>query len=80
MCIRDSLQDVDEIWHAGDIGSLELAEAIAAFKPLRAVSGNIDGGLTPVSYTHLDVYKRQSQKYIFFIFFQAEDGIRDGIS
>ena len=36
----------DEIWHAGDIGSLELADAIAAFKPLRAVSGNIDGGLT----------------------------------
>lgn len=37
---------VDEIWHAGDIGSLDLADRIAAFKPLRAVSGNIDGGLT----------------------------------
>ena len=38
--------DCHEIWHAGDIGSLELADEIAAFKPLRAVSGNIDGGLT----------------------------------
>lgn len=38
--------DVDQIWHAGDIGSLELADRIAAFKPLRAVSGNIDGGMT----------------------------------
>ena len=44
--LREFLKDVDEIWHAGDIGSLELADAIAAFKPLRAVSGNIDGGLT----------------------------------
>lgn len=33
----------DEIWHAGDIGSLEVAERLAAFRPLRAVYGNIDG-------------------------------------
>ena len=44
--LREFLKDVDEIWHAGDIGSLELADEIAAFKPLRAVSGNIDGGVT----------------------------------
>lgn len=36
------LKDVDQLWHAGDIGSLELADTIAAFKPLRAVYGNID--------------------------------------
>lgn len=33
----------DEIWHAGDIGSLEVAERLAAFRPFRAVYGNIDG-------------------------------------
>ena len=44
--LREFLKDVDESWHAGDIGSLELADEIAAFKPLRAVSGNIDGGVT----------------------------------
>lgn len=33
----------DEIWHAGDIGSAELALRLAAFHPLRAVYGNIDG-------------------------------------
>ena len=33
----------DEIWHAGDIGTLDLAEKLAAFKPLKAVYGNIDG-------------------------------------
>ncbi len=40
--LKEFLKDVDEIWHAGDIGSLELADRIAAFKPLRAVRGNID--------------------------------------
>lgn len=36
--------ECDEIWHAGDIGSVELAEKFAKIKPFRAVYGNIDGG------------------------------------
>ncbi len=36
-------KNCDEIWHAGDMGSTELAERLAALKPLRAVYGNIDG-------------------------------------
>jgi len=36
--------ECDEIWHAGDIGTLALADRLAAFKPFRAVYGNIDGG------------------------------------
>ncbi len=44
--LRDFLRDVDEVWHAGDIGSLEVADRIAAFKPLRAVHGNIDDAMT----------------------------------
>lgn len=32
----------DEIWHAGDFGTLALADKLAAFKPLRGVYGNID--------------------------------------
>ena len=35
-------ESCDEIWHAGDIGSVEVAEKLAAFRPLRAVYGNID--------------------------------------
>src|SRR5574344_194626 len=34
----------DEIWHAGDIGSLEVAEKLAAYRTFRAVCGNCDGG------------------------------------
>ncbi|MCB0480106.1 MAG: metallophosphoesterase family protein [Flavobacteriales bacterium] len=33
----------DEIWHAGDIGSLKVTDALEKEKPLRAVFGNIDG-------------------------------------
>ena len=33
----------DELWHAGDIGHLKVAEKLEAFLPLRAVWGNIDG-------------------------------------
>ncbi len=36
-------ENVDEIWHAGDFGTLELADQLAAFKPLKGVYGNIDG-------------------------------------
>jgi putative phosphoesterase len=33
----------DEIWHAGDFGTIALADRLAAFKPLKGVYGNIDG-------------------------------------
>ncbi len=36
-------EDVDEIWHAGDFGNIELAEKLSSFKPLKGVYGNIDG-------------------------------------
>ena len=35
--------ECDEIWHAGDIGSVEVAQKFEGFKPFRAVFGNIDG-------------------------------------
>lgn len=36
-------ENCDEIWHAGDFGNIELADKLAAFKPLKGVFGNIDG-------------------------------------
>lgn len=33
----------DEIWHAGDFGSMAVLEQLRNFKPLRGVYGNIDG-------------------------------------
>jgi putative phosphoesterase len=36
-------ENCDEIWHAGDFGTIGLANRLAAFKPLKGVYGNIDG-------------------------------------
>ncbi|GAB6279085.1 MAG: metallophosphoesterase family protein [Lentimicrobium sp.] len=38
-----ALNDVDEIWHAGDIGNIVVYDQLRRMKPLRAVHGNIDG-------------------------------------
>lgn len=40
----------DEIWHAGDFGSIELANRLAAKKPLKGVYGNIDDNAVQNSY------------------------------
>lgn len=40
--IFEYFKDVDEIWHAGDVGSMEVIDKLRAFKPLRGVYGNID--------------------------------------
>ncbi len=32
----------DEVWHAGDIGSLSVTDELEALKPVRGVHGNID--------------------------------------
>ena len=32
----------DEVWHAGDIGSLKVTDSIEKLKPLKGVHGNID--------------------------------------
>ena len=40
---KEFLAPVDEIWHAGDFGGgMQLAEQLAAFKPLVGVAGNSD--------------------------------------
>lgn len=36
-------KDCDEIWHAGDIGHVQVIDDLSQFKTLRAVYGNIDG-------------------------------------
>jgi uncharacterized protein len=41
--LRGHFATCDEVWHAGDIGALEVADELAQWKPLRAVHGNIDG-------------------------------------
>lgn len=41
--VFDHFADCDQIWHAGDVGKVQIFEKLAQFKPLKAVYGNIDG-------------------------------------
>ncbi len=48
---REYFSECDEIWHAGDIGSEEIARRLNGIKPLRAVYGNIDGQELRLSFS-----------------------------
>jgi putative phosphoesterase len=41
--VSEHFASCDEIWHAGDFGSLELSDKLGEIKPLKGVWGNIDG-------------------------------------
>lgn len=40
--VFDYFAECDEVWHAGDIGTMDVLEQLEAFRPVRAVYGNID--------------------------------------
>lgn len=40
--IAELFADCDEIWHAGDFGTLEVSLQLSELKPLRGVHGNVD--------------------------------------
>lgn len=62
--LEEFLAPCDEVWHAGDIGSLELADRISAFKPLRAVYGNIDGGIIRRVYHEVALFEVEGVKVL----------------
>jgi hypothetical protein len=41
--VADYFAGCDEIWHAGDFGTLAIADELRTIAPLRGVYGNIDG-------------------------------------
>lgn len=43
-------EECDEIWHAGDIGDIAVADTLEGFKPFRAVYGNIDSAIVRRTY------------------------------
>jgi uncharacterized protein len=44
------VQQADEVWHAGDIGLIKVADTIKALKPFRSVYGNIDDKIVRSEY------------------------------
>jgi len=41
--IVDFFENCDEIWHAGDMGTIAVADHLSKLKPFKGVYGNIDG-------------------------------------
>ena len=54
----------DEVWHAGDIGNLELCEKIKKHTILRAVYGNIDNHIIRKEYPEFDVFECENIKIL----------------
>ena len=53
--VLEHFRDVDEIWHAGDIGSEDVLRRLREYKPTRAVYGNMDSG--DVRYSLSEFYR-----------------------
>jgi len=56
------LKECDEIWHAGDIGNLEVTDKLKTFAPLRAVWGNIDDHTARKAFREITYFKCQKMK------------------
>ncbi len=48
---------VDEVWHAGDIGNLEVIDQLESVAKVRAVFGNIDGQSARLRYPENNVFE-----------------------
>jgi putative phosphoesterase len=57
-------KDCDEIWHAGDIGTPEVAEKLGELKPLRAVFGNIDGADLRIAFPEVQIFRCEEVKVL----------------
>ena len=62
--IISNIQDVDEIWHAGDMGDLSSIDQLAAIKPLIGVYGNVDDHNTRAIYPLNQIFEREGIKVL----------------
>lgn len=56
--------DCDEIWHAGDMGDITIAERLENIAKLRAVSGNVDHGQVRRRFPELDIFEIEGVKIL----------------
>lgn len=62
---KEFLSPVDEIWHAGDFGgSINFADSIAAFKPLKGVYGNCDGQDIRIVYPEYQCFECEGTRVL----------------
>lgn len=62
--LLEFFEGCDEVWHCGDIGSMEVAEELERHFVVRAVYGNIDGGMLRRVYPETDVFTCEGVKVL----------------
>ena len=62
--LKKYLSVCDEIWHAGDIGTLTVTDKLESWKPLRAVYGNIDGAEVRVVHPENQIFELEGVKVL----------------
>ena len=60
--VFEFFKDCDEIWHVGDIGGAVVADSLSAFKPLRAVYGNIDDQKIRLMFPKINIFTVENVK------------------
>ena len=62
--LREFFKDVDEVWHAGDFGSVGVSDAIASFKPIRGVYGNCDGQGIRLVHPYIQNFELEGMRFL----------------
>jgi putative phosphoesterase len=57
-------EHVDEIWHAGDIGDIQVTDTLAEFKPVKAVYGNIDNHIIRSQFKEIEIFTINGVKIV----------------
>ncbi|QZT37591.1 metallophosphatase family protein [Halosquirtibacter xylanolyticus] len=58
------LQDVDEIWHAGDLGGIEVLDQLENITKTRAVFGNIDDHKVRNATPQIQIFETEGLKVV----------------
>ena len=62
--IKKHFAQCDEIWHAGDIGTVQVSDTLANWKTYRAVYGNIDGGKLRIMHQENQIFEVEGVKVL----------------
>ena len=62
--IEKYARQADEIWHAGDIGTMDVLQKLEVLAPVRAVYGNIDGDRLRLAAPEYLFWEDGNQKFL----------------
>jgi uncharacterized protein len=62
--VLDFFTGVDEIWHAGDMGNIGIANQLKTVKPLRGVYGNVDGQDVRIEFPEVQIFRIEQVKIL----------------